>query len=223
MFKKIITLLLFFFMTDIFFSVKNYSADNNTYMLNKKLKMICCVEKEYVSGMYYVDVDSEYDTIKNLLDSGADPNYQFTKDGKQHYIFNCLVEGNSVKTAKLFIEKGAKFDEPNSYGVTPLMEAAYYGWHRIADLLLSCGADIDAKDNEGMDVFAHAFDRRPCFKKDFINTLLKYKNLSGDEAEKLVNILHRLDGDAIDMGIPTYKQSGTYELIQSSLQRSRPK
>lgn len=45
--------------------------------------------------------------------------------------------------------RGIELDAPDSDGRTPLHWAAFHGNHRIVNLLLSAGASILVRDNEG--------------------------------------------------------------------------
>ncbi len=109
------------------------------------------------------------DTVKALLDSGADVN---AKDG---IAVVCAIEGGQVDVVKLFLERGAKLDSQatifirpndihmlefllengadvnaaNSNGTTLLMKASKYGFSKTVQILMQHNADIHMRDNVG--------------------------------------------------------------------------
>ncbi|MFC1841790.1 ankyrin repeat domain-containing protein [Candidatus Dependentiae bacterium] len=74
--------------------------------------------------------------------------------------------------ATLLIQYGAKVNETNKHGETPLHIAARKGRKKMAKLLLKYGANINARDNEGntpLHIAATSYD----FRKEIIEFLIK--------------------------------------------------
>jgi len=63
---------------------------------------------------------------------------------------------NSLETAKMLLEKGAKVDEKNDRGQTPLAGVCFKGYLDMAKLLVSNGANIDENNGLGMTPFSFA-------------------------------------------------------------------
>lgn len=64
------------------------------------------------------------------------------------------ISNNNADLVKELILKGVKVNQKRnlSYelkGVTPLIFASYYGYTEVANLLITNGADVNAKDNDG--------------------------------------------------------------------------
>ncbi len=54
-----------------------------------------------------------------------------------------------IKSIEALIKNGAKVDLPDKDGITPLLQASYYGDVNLVKFLLKNGANIDLADNEG--------------------------------------------------------------------------
>ena len=60
------------------------------------------------------------------------------------------VQQRSIETLKLLIAAGGDINQKDNRGLTPLHEAARWGWNDVVTFLVSQGANLDAKDNRGM-------------------------------------------------------------------------
>ena len=60
------------------------------------------------------------------------------------------VQQRSIATLKLLIAAGGDINAKDNRGLTPLHEAARWGWNDVVTFLVSQGANLDAKDNRGM-------------------------------------------------------------------------
>ncbi|HEX5111122.1 MAG TPA: ankyrin repeat domain-containing protein [Vicinamibacterales bacterium] len=59
------------------------------------------------------------------------------------------VQQRSIASLKLLLAAGGKINEKDSRGLTPLHEAARWGWNDVVTFLVENGADLNAKDNRG--------------------------------------------------------------------------
>jgi len=80
--------------------------------------------------------------IKKLINDGANID---SHDDKNTYgsILCMIVDLNNLPLVKFLIKKGAKLDERNSIGSTPLYYAAAEGYYDIVKCLIENGADIN--------------------------------------------------------------------------------
>jgi ankyrin repeat protein len=61
------------------------------------------------------------------------------------------VQQRSIESLKLLIAAGADINaKENQRGLTPLHEAARWGWNDVVRFLVDHGANLQAKDNRGM-------------------------------------------------------------------------
>jgi ankyrin repeat protein len=88
------------------------------------------------------------DTVKVLLDSGADVNTQARNAMKVRPIHAASAAGQ-IEVVRLLIERGADVNARQQSGFTPLHEAALTGKLEFARLFLDHGADINAKNDDG--------------------------------------------------------------------------
>jgi len=77
-----------------------------------------------------------------LLSHGADKHVR-TEEGST--LLGHAVSGGSTEAVKVAVEAGISVNEANEDGVTPLMLAAHYRFHRIVDLLCNAGANVNAE------------------------------------------------------------------------------
>jgi len=55
----------------------------------------------------------------------------------------------SIESLKLLIKAGGDINSKDPRGLTPLHEAARWGWNDVVQFLVESGADLNAKDNRG--------------------------------------------------------------------------
>jgi ankyrin len=59
------------------------------------------------------------------------------------------TQQRSIESLKLLIKAGGEINSKDSRGLTPLHEAARWGWNDVVQFLVANGADLNAKDNRG--------------------------------------------------------------------------
>ena len=102
---------------------------------------------------YKVDSQAEsLESIKKLLDEGADINYQREIMGVKHTPLSIAASRGYEVLVSLFLERGAVFDEHLSgdqqainTGATPLHLASMNGHNEVVKLLLNAGADLNKR------------------------------------------------------------------------------
>ena len=80
--------------------------------------------------------------VRRALDAGADVNALDTRDNTNgRRALNWAAWHGQVEMIRLLVEAGARIDEPNGSGFTPLHHAAEAGSTAAAEVLLELGAD----------------------------------------------------------------------------------
>lgn len=59
------------------------------------------------------------------------------------------TQQRSIESLKLLIKAGGDINAKDPRGLTPLHEAARWGWNDVVQFLVASGADLNAKDNRG--------------------------------------------------------------------------
>ncbi|HKH73283.1 MAG TPA: ankyrin repeat domain-containing protein [Vicinamibacterales bacterium] len=59
------------------------------------------------------------------------------------------TQQRSIESLKLLIKAGGDINSKDSRGLTPLHEAARWGWNDVVQFLVASGADLNARDNRG--------------------------------------------------------------------------
>jgi hypothetical protein len=94
--------------------------------------------------------------VKLLLERGADPKV-ISRDGETmvsaaaglafiHGYHRGKSPEERLQVVKLFVELGNDVNQPDDYGITPLMAAGNYGHVAIIQYLIDVGADLGAHD-----------------------------------------------------------------------------
>jgi ankyrin repeat protein len=102
--------------------------------------------------------------IRVLLDNGADPALSNSRgitplmaaagmgsvdaDTRGFYLSED-VEQRAIDALKLLLAAGGDVNAKDPRGLTPLHEAARWGWNDVVQFLVDSGADLTAKDNRG--------------------------------------------------------------------------
>jgi hypothetical protein len=139
--------------------------------------------------------------IKTLIEQNADVNY-ISRTGWTPLTF--AANNRMYENVILLIEHGANKDQPNEYGVSPLIAAARTGSIKIVKYLISIETNIDVKDDTGnsyLDIL-----------KDYILMNDVQHNLSNYDGENLLRFF----------GIINYLNSFNYltkqEIINSIIE-----
>ena len=99
---------------------------------------------------------ADLELVKLLLAHGADPSI-ISRDGETmisaaaglgfiHGYHRGKSPDERLQVVKLFVERGNDVNQPDDYGITPLMAAANYGNVAIIQYLIDVGADLGAHD-----------------------------------------------------------------------------
>lgn len=104
------------------------------------------------SPLMYAAALGSIDSMRLLLDAGADPN--FANDFAATPVMWCAGDAAKVR---LLLSRGARVDARSKLGRTPLLiAAAYDGATEAAGLLIEKGADVNARDEGGISVLEQA-------------------------------------------------------------------
>ena len=87
--------------------------------------------------------------LRRLLRAGANPNLRKAKELRP--MFHWAIFNNIKRLVSILLEYGADVNQRGKVhdGETPLMTAAYFADISIMEKLLACGADVNAKDEDG--------------------------------------------------------------------------
>lgn len=96
--------------------------------------------------LYNAVRQSKLEDVKNLLDSGVNPNIE-NMQGKTPLYWAAFNKNDKI--VKLLLNKGADPNRADMEGISPLYWAAYTQNNKILELLLAKGADPNIEDKEG--------------------------------------------------------------------------
>ena len=102
-------------------------------------------------------------TVKMLLNHGANPNAKTPADGTSppyDIIISTAAEKGDVEMMEMLLNAGGQVDARTGMGVTPLMLAAGHDHIAAVQLLIRRGADVNAKDERGFCAMSFAKDMR---------------------------------------------------------------
>ncbi|MDD5773688.1 MAG: ankyrin repeat domain-containing protein [bacterium] len=138
-------------------------SNKNLLLLNGIVLLILCLHSystaiEFNSGLISAAEKGDINTVKQLLDQGADIN---VKDRNGITALITAVWNSYTEIVKLLLEKGADVNAKDDYGRTVLMKAVEDGNIEIIKLLMDKGADINKKDIDGNTalILAGSFNR----------------------------------------------------------------
>lgn len=104
-------------------------------------------EKQTHSGQVVSSTNDHLETIRLLLDRGANPEQQ-DKDGRT--VLSWVALNDHISIAQLLLRRGgARINHQDSCGRTPLLLAIIYRHVQMTKLLLDHGARIDLHDYDG--------------------------------------------------------------------------
>ncbi len=83
--------------------------------------------------------DGRYDTLRFMLDHGADPNTRDHRYGAGTTPLHCAARHDRLKAAKLLLDFGADVNSKTDDGITPLDMTEYSKKQKVVRLLLSHG------------------------------------------------------------------------------------
>jgi len=101
--------------------------------------------------------DGDFETVKKLLEQ--DPNLLNSGNRLQQTPLLMASFGGHTDIVLFLLERGAKIDQPDSFGATPLHMAVLGGQTEIVELLISKGADVNIKSRNGKIPLQMAFEK----------------------------------------------------------------
>ncbi len=110
--------------------------------------------------------DSDVSKIKNLLNQGANPNTFVDESIPLYY-------AKTKEVAEALINGGADVNRANTSKLTPLMEAALWGYFEVVTVLLDKGALVDATNIHGSNALSRAIQNVDIDKKNQYIAIIK--------------------------------------------------
>ena len=101
--------------------------------------------------------EGDFETVKKLL--AKDPKLLNTGNRLQQTPLLLASFGGHADIVLFLIDKGAKIDQPDSFGATPLHMAVLGSQTEIVELLVSKGADVNIKTRNGKIPLQMAFEK----------------------------------------------------------------
>ena len=117
-----------------------------------------CREENQSSKLLTAIAERQIDVVRELLDSGIDPNKDASPDGA--YPLHLASSKGNKEIVQILLDNGAKIDlkATNKDKATPLAWAAFFGQKDVVSLLIEAGAPINALDaNHGTPLDAATF------------------------------------------------------------------
>lgn len=151
---------------DMICNNKKYTKNNNKYKVNKK------------DQFYYVQVGG-FDELKSMIENN--PSLIHKKDDLGRSLLYLAARNGYIDICNYLLQKGAKINDTQNTGSTPLHGASYYGNELVVHLLLQYGANTKIKNNFSnfaMDEskISSISDNIKKFGEDIINILLDKLN-----------------------------------------------
>ncbi|XP_072254839.1 ankyrin repeat, SAM and basic leucine zipper domain-containing protein 1 isoform X2 [Pyxicephalus adspersus] len=144
-------------------------------LLNSGLSVECCFQFGWTPLMYAASI-SNVETVRILLDRGANANYE--RDKFSVLMAACTshaAEENIQKCVELLLSRNVDTNACCRKKLTALMLASREGYTKVVTLLIAHGADINAQDVNGFTALTWAaYDGRK-------NTVLKLLELGADK------------------------------------------
>eukprot|EP01110_Echinostelium_bisporum_P012909 TRINITY_DN7_c0_g1_i1.p1 TRINITY_DN7_c0_g1~~TRINITY_DN7_c0_g1_i1.p1 ORF type:complete len:124 (+),score=60.35 TRINITY_DN7_c0_g1_i1:297-668(+) len=109
--------------------------------------------------------NGDLDAIKDFVEKQG-VNVNSVKDANSRTPVHWAADYNQLEVLQYLATKGAKLDEKDKYGITPLLAAVYEGHEQVVKFLVSKGAKKDTKGPDGKTALEAA-------EKDAIKALLK--------------------------------------------------
>jgi len=87
--------------------------------------------------------DNDLREVDRLIMGGANVN-EIVSGANNGTPLGCAAMKDLPEAAQILIDNGADLDQDDGFGRTPLMAAISHSSHRVASLLISKGADVNA-------------------------------------------------------------------------------
>jgi ankyrin repeat protein len=127
---------------------------------------------------------SSYKSALWLIDNGADTTLK-NKDGKGP--IDIAIYKNQIEIVEELLKlKKLDIDQKDEYGRSLLQNIIVSGNHKMAKILIKCGANINTLDNKGKHIL---YDALSYGDPVFVRHLLTYKNIELNDIDKDGNTL----------------------------------
>jgi ankyrin repeat protein len=159
----------------LFFAVTTGDIEMTDVLLNAGAQVnsrMMLLGRIDTTAVLYAALAGDAAMVGHLIKKGADPN-ETDRDGISLLAWAAL--GNHLDTVKVLLANKANVNTVDKLGMTPLLYAASidYGDVRVVEALIAGGADMGAKNKEGLTAVALAKG----YKHPGISALLSSKPL----------------------------------------------
>ncbi len=133
----------------------------------------------------YRDYSGSLAFMKTLLKHGADVNRKYGYAAETPLVI--VVKKGQYDKARVLLDSGAKINEPDSYGNTPLHHAAYMNNKAGVDFLVSSGADLNIRNRNG-DIPLHYSIRYGKYETPYVFKYYKDLNIKNSKKQNLLHL-----------------------------------
>lgn len=135
---------------DLRIASKTGNIDSVKSFIEKGVDVDIILKNQWTALMYACSA-GQFEIVEYLLQNGADPN--FHKDSFTPLMAVCAstIEDKEklLLCTNCLLKYGAKLNVKDKHNMSPLHFASREYHYQIAQKLVECGSDIDAKDNKG--------------------------------------------------------------------------
>lgn len=135
--------------------------------IEKASQFVCFADddagvKADITSLYDASQSGDIFSVRNILAAGVDPNEDYF-DKWTPLLIACSAKRNDhyyrcnyPEVVTALIVAGARVNDANIRGLTPLMQACKCGHKDLVSLLLNAGADVSKKDSDGVTALMYA-------------------------------------------------------------------
>lgn len=181
---------------DIFTAIRNNDLDSVKEMIKNTRSLIEQKDKNLMTPLSFASYYGKNEIVKYLIEAGANVNYQRGGDGESALHFAAYFD--YIEIAKMLVEHGINLNAGGR--LTPIIAAINTGSKKIAEFLISKGAEIPVSSSMLHDAASHGME-------GVVNVLL----------EKNVNLLTQNDsGGSI---LHSAAKGGLYHLSEVAVSK----
>jgi NTE family protein len=148
---------------------------------------------EFGQTPFHIAAKTNQDGMMKLLLEKAHPGLVNVTDNKGEAALHVLIinddDAKKLAVLETVLQAGADLELTNKFGSTALHRAAYWGWLRSVQYLVEAGAQLDARDKEGLMPIDCAKQRQAEYgqggQKERLQTVINYLDAEFDKRMQL--------------------------------------